>query len=641
MARVVITVVAPGARADLSVPEETTVEALLPVVMDVCAADRSAAWTLTPKGGRPLVPRWTLAEGGVLHGSILLLQPRVPPVAARAAPPAVELRVVSGPDAGRRVALEPGSHRVGGDRSSRIVLDDRALAPVHVLVQVDAAGGVTVAPAGPCLLDGSPLSGPERLRPGQVLVAGRSLLAFGRLGEAALGPWPAADADAAAADAPRIEAPAVPEPPAAWLHRGHREARARFRARLAELDRSLSAVRGTRLAELTARAPDAATLLALLERGERPDPRRPGHPDWLRLRLGWADQPSGLGAVVGPRGSPALRTEAMRVAVRHGTLRAAPVALSLPEQGPLGITGDPEAGLALARWLRMQVMALHDAADVAVLDRMVRLNADEEVLRSCGAVLELPPGGARPRLAIRGAEPCVLGGFDGLSVELAERAAAALLAMPAASGEPVRRELAELLVPGDRPEQHVVECWIRDRASPPPRELRAVLGADAGGRPVELDLRRNGPHVLVSGGSAAARRELLQAIVTSLAIRHAPRSFDLLLAGTFPAVAGLPHVVERAVAGAAALVVAVEGLPSGELLAAGGPDAHVLVATAEPDRARSALRRGVGVEVTLSAAGDRALVRDGAGLTAELWPAGAASVPRLVAAIATAGELLG
>jgi S-DNA-T family DNA segregation ATPase FtsK/SpoIIIE len=678
--------------------------------------------------------------------------------------PIAELRVVGGPSAGRRVPLEPGEHRVGSHRYSRVVLGDGALARVHVVVQVDRAGGVTVAPAGAatCLVDGERLTGPARLRPGQLVAAGRSLLAFGRPGA---GSPPPRGLPLAGIDAPRIEAPALPPAHAsgvvlggaaagtamaagvtaaiwgtpaalvpialgpvagfgalAWNRRGHLDARARFRARLAELDHALTAVREARLAELAAAAPDAAELLFRLESGPLV-PRTPGRPDWLRLRLGWADQPSGLGAMVPPRGAPALRTEAIRVAVRHGTLRAAPVALALPEpSGPLGIAGDEADCLALARWLAIQVAALHPPGDVALtaalpadegfewLGRLPRavpllpalavgaeaaralvgrlaalvaqrsagrspgpdvvailhcgvvpavaralsagqrvgvhviwLAADDERRRACGAVVDLPPGGL-PSLTPRGLDAELLGGADGLTAELARRAAGALRGVEAPS-EAHRVELADLLLARDHPEQRILTCWIQDRASPPQRSLHAALGVDPAGRPVELDLRRGGPHVVVSGGPGTGKTELLRAIVTSLAVRHGPRSLELLLLGAFPGLAGLPHVLDERGEAAPALVVAVDEPPAAQLrdalarIAGRGPShVHLLVATCEPEAVEAIV--GPALRVTMAGAGGEAVARD-AGRTWELQAPGTASVPVLVAAIQGVASSLG
>ena len=823
MARVVITVVAPARRVDLAVADETAVTALLPAVLHLCDADPSGSWTLSPKGAGPLAPERTLRECGVLHGSILLLEraaepvpaaavavpgpgaprpvparrdpprseplprPRRPPRLRRPAArtpevralPVAELRVVGGPSAGRRVPLEPGEHRVGSHRYSRVVLEDRLLARVHLVVSVDAAGAVTVSPAGgdgPCLVDGEQLTGPARLRPGQLVAAGRSLLAFGRPGEESP---PSRGFAMAGIDAPRIEVPSLPlarangvvlggaaagtamaagataaiwgAPAAlvpialgpvagfgvlAWNRRGHFAARARFRAGLLELDQALTTVREARLGELASAAPDAADLLHRLEVGALPQDRRPGGPDWLRLRVGWADRPSGLGAVVPPRGAPSLRTEAIRVAVRHATLRGAPVSLSLADGGPLGIAGDECEGLALARWLAVQVAVLHAPEHavltaalptgegfewlgglphalpslpalavgegparalvdrlaslivrrganrvsgpevVAILDcrvvpavaraltagrrvgvHVIWLAADDERRRACGAVIDLPAGDQRPSLTWPGLEVQRLGGADGLSPALARRAARAVRG-PARRAGPGRVELADLLGAGDHAEAHVLAWWIRDRTSPRPLRLRAALGVDAAGCPVDLDLG----HVVVSGAAGTGKTELLQAMLASLAARHTPRTVRLLLLGAFPGLARLPHTTEwrdeeGLLAGleaelrqrARGLVVAVDEAPAtplherllGVLSDAADQrpeDVHLLVATRDPERVRAAI--GPAQSIAMGPARGSAIVTDTTGRSWAVQAAGTASVPLLVDAIGAVDRAL-
>lgn len=745
MSRVVVTVVAPSGRRDLFVPDDTTVGALLPAILEVCAADLSASWTLAPKGGRPLPRDCSLAEGGVLHGSILLLeQVGAGRAQATGGPselghlPVAELQVLSGPSAGRRVPLEPGEHRVGSHRYSRIVLGDLALARVHLVVQVGPAGAVTVAPASSgsvCLLDGERLAGAASLQPGQVIAVGRSLLAFGRPGE---GTTPARSADRFDTVLPLLSS-ADP---------------ARFRAQLVELDRALGPARTARLAQLMAASPDAAEVLFRLESGPGRIERRPGHPDWLRLRVGWADEPSGLGTVIAPHGDPVLRVEAMRVTMRHGTLHGAPVSLLLPDSGPLGIVGDPAAGMALARWLAIQVIALHAPKDVVLaaalpaearLDfdwlaslprggstppalalgpdeapqlvrhltsliaerqatassrpavvailhcgvapaaaralsagqrvgvHVVWLGADRERRLHCGTVVELPPGDMAPTLAYRGSEPRLLGGADGLTVELAHRAAGALRPPPPdpSLGPEQRVELGDLISAAGDLEHHVLTCWIRDRASSTRRPRRAVLGTDVEGRALEHDLDRGGRHVLVAGGPATGKSEVLRCAITSLAVRHPPRTLRLLLigaaAGAFHGLSGLPHVLELLVGpdeerlqrtlarldqAPPGLVVAVDELPPPpvreQLLevcartpAGGvGGGVHLLVATREPGPVEAAIGAGLGLRIAMGQPGGLAVAQDATGRTWQLRPAGATKLGLLIEAIAAVNRML-
>ncbi len=415
MSRVLVTVVGPNGRHHLWLPEDVSLRVLLPAILQVAAADRSVRWRLTPQGGQPLDPDATLADAGVLSGAILLLWPEAgedaqpaskpAPASPTPSPPgsregAVELVVRGGPGAGRRARLGPGEHRLGR-REGAVVVDEPGLAPADLVVQVSAAGEVTVAPARPGLgitLDGAHLDGPRPVEPGERLALDDSLLSFER-------PDRPIPASRPLGSMPGLRAPAPPtgavlpvplalavgltagalalvgaRPPlmamgvaaaglGAWLAGGwwrFDRARRRFRRQLAELDRALAATRRARLAQLDAAAPDAAQLMAALAGGGLPAPRRRHRPGWLRLRLGWADQPSGLGVTLGPGGAAHLRAEARLVAARHALLPGAPITLSLPAVAPLGLCGDRRAGLGVARWLALQVVALHRPEEVVV-----------------------------------------------------------------------------------------------------------------------------------------------------------------------------------------------------------------------------------------------------------------------------------
>ncbi len=76
---------------------------------------------------------------------------------------------------------------------------------------------------------------------------------------------------------------------------------------------------------------------------------------------------------------------------------------------------------------------------------------------------------------------------------------------------------------------------------------RAVVGL-APGRTVTLDLRRDGPHVLVGGTTGSGKSEFLRTLVTGLALGSSPDDLTLLLVdfkggAAFDPCLGLPHVV--------------------------------------------------------------------------------------------------
>ena len=255
----------------------------------------------------------------------------------------------------------------------------------------------------------------------------------------------------------------------------------------------------------------------------------------------------------------------------------------------------------------------------------------------------LAPKGGRPLVPNRTLRD---GGVLHGAIVLLEPAAAVAVAGPKGR----RVELVDLLGAGDRPEAHIVACWIRDRTVPGPRRLRAALGVDAAGRPVDLDLG----HVVVSGAAGTGKTELLRAIVASLAARHTPLSVRLLLVGSFPGLAGLPHAVERSgEEGLEAelrrrepgLVVALDEPRSSlrgrllAILARSGPDGtHVLVATREP---RDVLTKiGPALTVAMGPACGSGVVTDAMGRSWAVQAAGTSSLPHLVQAIGAVSRAL-
>ncbi|MGV8967646.1 MAG: FtsK/SpoIIIE domain-containing protein [Cellulomonas sp.] len=82
----------------------------------------------------------------------------------------------------------------------------------------------------------------------------------------------------------------------------------------------------------------------------------------------------------------------------------------------------------------------------------------------------------------------------------------------------------------------------------PGGELAFCLGRGIGGRPVVLDLVRDGPHALVAGTTGAGKSELLQTMLLSLALTHSPADLAIALidykgGASFGVCADLPHVV--------------------------------------------------------------------------------------------------
>ncbi len=90
----------------------------------------------------------------------------------------------------------------------------------------------------------------------------------------------------------------------------------------------------------------------------------------------------------------------------------------------------------------------------------------------------------------------------------------------------------------------VADHWSRQ---PGGRSTKVLLGIGPDG-PVEIDLRRDGPHALVAGTSGSGKSELLQTLVTGLALGNAPDALNVVLVdykggSAFAECANLPHCV--------------------------------------------------------------------------------------------------
>jgi S-DNA-T family DNA segregation ATPase FtsK/SpoIIIE len=379
--------------------------------------------------GRWLEDPETVASIGLRSGDRLLLaDPHGPtPAPTPASQALVELRCLGGPSAGLRLPLATGDHRVGSFRYSNVVLQDPALARVHLIVSVSPFGSVTVADPGTdagTWREGQRLVDRTPIGQGEVLALGHSLIGFEPLADRR--PLPAPDAQGRIAfNRPPRMALSQPEttfklkppperksgfhlplssalvPPAMgvvmYFASGHnptmllfcafsplmvavsllegkiggrrefRRGLAGYQRQLAELEGQVAEARRSEAEYLRACAPD---LCSLLDRARSLDPslweRRPDSPDWLWLRVGWADRDASIRIEVPEQGEEGLRREADRLLAKQRRLHAAPSVVSLQEAGVLGLAGDPERVAALARALVAQLAVLHSPEDLVL-----------------------------------------------------------------------------------------------------------------------------------------------------------------------------------------------------------------------------------------------------------------------------------
>ena len=137
---------------------------------------------------------------------------------------------------------------------------------------------------------------------------------------------------------------------------------------------------------------------------------------------------------------------------------------------------------------------------------------------------------------------------DQVSAGWAERFARALAPLRDATPEEDTTEVpdeARLLdvLPYDATDAAAVRAqWARC-----PRSTMALLGVAAEG-PYAVDLRREGPHLLIGGTTGAGKSELLQTVIASLALANRPDQLSFVLVdykggAAFKDCAQLPHTV--------------------------------------------------------------------------------------------------
>jgi S-DNA-T family DNA segregation ATPase FtsK/SpoIIIE len=123
---------------------------------------------------------------------------------------------------------------------------------------------------------------------------------------------------------------------------------------------------------------------------------------------------------------------------------------------------------------------------------------------------------------------------DGISVDLAlevARALAPVRDLSARGGQaaiPEHVDLLELLQVTSDLGVDIKEEWLQRHAASE-GELEIPIGAAAGGRELSLDLRGDGPHILVEGPAGSGKSELLRTLVASLAADNDPEHLTFAL----------------------------------------------------------------------------------------------------------------
>jgi S-DNA-T family DNA segregation ATPase FtsK/SpoIIIE len=330
----------------------------------------------------------------------------------------VEIRVVSGPGAGSIYWLPAGRADIGSGENADVRVWDGAVAPLALRIFVDGRGGCQVAAfeGVRAALDREPLAAAAQWRPGQIITVGRSLL-----GLAQYEPPDAAlhrSADGSGIDfnrPPRLLPPEritrfqLPAPPseaerrplpflvaavplvlglamAYFLHQVYllaiaglspvmligsqlgdrRQSRktakrraAAYREHKARVERDAREALEAERIERVDQFPDPAVVLSIAAGPRRRLwERRRIDPDYLVLRVGTADLPSSV-ELTDPEQDEHRRQVIWRIP-------EAPVAISLPGRGVVGVAGPGDTPRAAGRWLVAQAAALHSPNDLRI-----------------------------------------------------------------------------------------------------------------------------------------------------------------------------------------------------------------------------------------------------------------------------------
>ena len=110
--------------------------------LDGDGAPSDARWYVE-RSGAVLEPTVAIESIDLRSGDRLVRSRPIPPGTD---PPRAVLVIASGPEAGRRIALEDGSWTIGRDRDNDLCIDDSALSRHHATLHVDG-GSATIADA--------------------------------------------------------------------------------------------------------------------------------------------------------------------------------------------------------------------------------------------------------------------------------------------------------------------------------------------------------------------------------------------------------------------------------------------------------------------------------------------------------------
>lgn len=146
MASVLVTVVGPQRRTDLTVPADTPILELIPEIVDLCidagARSPSARWAVGKVGDEPLTATETLADHGIIDGALIYVRD----MTSSTPPPVAEPRPSQNPAQPTAARRAPGPAAPRGRVSPSA--SSSSSAPAHAAIARDGEGrplGATAA----------------------------------------------------------------------------------------------------------------------------------------------------------------------------------------------------------------------------------------------------------------------------------------------------------------------------------------------------------------------------------------------------------------------------------------------------------------------------------------------------------------
>lgn len=381
--------------------------------------------------GRLLLARRPIGDQGLRQGDVIEIRGRSERPEGGAAEGIadfrtdIELAIMGGPEAGRRIPLMEGTYVVGRDAAAQIVLADPTLSGRHLRVVV-GADLLTIEDLGSTngtFVDSVrvPPGSSLPMRAGQVIELGRTTFSLEgvtatqaslRFGSDGLAEFRRPPRIRRPFEAPTLEVPAPPVEPgrpkvpivaaivpvvvglalAALFQQPlmlvfavmspviaavsryetrrsgagrFQESTSEFRAALAETRRAATAALAEEELARRADAPDASVVVRrALGAADDLWVRRPADGDFLDVRLGSGDQPARTTIQVRDGGSPSLRAEAEAVKEAFSTTHSVPAVVSLRGAGSIALTGPQDRVAGMARWLLVQSAVLQSPRDL-------------------------------------------------------------------------------------------------------------------------------------------------------------------------------------------------------------------------------------------------------------------------------------